>query len=156
MLTHVSRCLCGIPVVHYVDDYGSINTKQDSQSSFQTFAQLNSILGFHMKPSKERRPASQHKIQGAIIQCQSDQITVTVKACPNRIQTGSTTSGEIALLCPESILSSPLRILGLPSEPVRLMLNAIDDGSGVEVLTLGCGVCRCEVLLSVLGTNQGE
>ena len=60
--------------------YGSINTKQDSQSSFQTFAQLNSILGFHMKPSKERRPASQHKIQGAIIQCH------TVKACPNRIQ----------------------------------------------------------------------
>ena len=25
MLTHISRCLCGIPVLHYVDDYGSIN-----------------------------------------------------------------------------------------------------------------------------------
>ena len=61
VLTHISRCLCGIPVVHYVDDYGSINTKQDAQSSFQTFAQLNSILGFHMKPSKEQRPANEHK-----------------------------------------------------------------------------------------------
>ena len=84
VLTHISRCLCGIPVVHYVDDYGSINTKQDAESSFQTFAQLNSILGFHMKPSKEQRPANEHKIQGVIIQCEPQQ--VSVKPCPNRIQ----------------------------------------------------------------------
>ena len=84
VLTHISRCLCGIPVVHDVDDYGSINTKQDAQSSFQTFAQLNSILGFHMKPSKEQRPANERKIQGVIIQCETKQISV--KPCPNRIQ----------------------------------------------------------------------
>ena len=84
VLTHISRCLCGIPVVHYVDDYGSINTEQDAQSSFHTFAQLNSILGFHMKPSKEQRPANEHKIQGVIIQCQTNQISV--KPCPHRIQ----------------------------------------------------------------------
>ena len=71
-------------MVHYVDDYGSINTEQDAQSSFHTFAQLNSILGFHMKPSKEQRPANEHKIQGDIIQCRADQISV--KQCPNRIQ----------------------------------------------------------------------
>ena len=71
-------------LVHYVDDYGSINTKQDAESSFQTFAQLNSILGFHMKPSKEQRPANEHKIQGVIIQCETQQ--VSVKPCPNRIQ----------------------------------------------------------------------
>ena len=84
VLTHISRCLCGIPVVHYVDDYGSINTKQDADSSFQTFAQLNSILGFHMKPSKEQRPDNEHKIQGVIIQCEPQQ--VSVKPCPNRVR----------------------------------------------------------------------
>ena len=84
VLTHISRCLCGIPVVHYVDDYGSINTKQDADSSFHTFAQLNSILGFHMKPSKEQRPDNEHKIQGVIIQCEPQR--VSVKPCPNRVR----------------------------------------------------------------------
>ena len=84
VLTHISRCLCGIPVVHYVDDYGSINSERDAQSSFLTFAQLNSILGFHMKPSKEQKPAKEHKIQGVIIQCHADKISV--RPCPNRIQ----------------------------------------------------------------------
>lgn len=32
MLTHVSRCFCGIPVLHYVDDYGSISQSSDSDS----------------------------------------------------------------------------------------------------------------------------
>ena len=73
-----------IPVVHYVDDYGSINTTEDSLSSFQTFAQINSILGFHMKPSKEQKPAPEHKIQGVIIQRSDDWITV--KPCPTRVQ----------------------------------------------------------------------
>ena len=76
------------PVVHYVDDYGSINTKQDADSSFHTFAQLNSILGFHMKPSKEQRPDNEHKIQGVIIQCEPQR--VSVKPCPNRVRTTAT------------------------------------------------------------------
>ena len=31
MLTHISRCICGIPVLHYVDDYGSINHNHKTQ-----------------------------------------------------------------------------------------------------------------------------
>ena len=84
MLTHISRCLCGIPVLHYVDDYGSINHTQDSHSSFETFSKLNSILGFHMKKTKEQPPADQHKIQGVIIKC--TQHHITVQPCPQRVQ----------------------------------------------------------------------
>ena len=84
MLTHISRCICGIPVLHYVDDYGSINQSQDSESGFHTFATLHSILGFHMKETKAQPPSTEHKIQGVIIRCSENHITV--KPCPQRVQ----------------------------------------------------------------------
>lgn len=51
---------------------------------FNTFAELNAVLGFHMKKSKKQPPATQHKIQGVIIKC-SDQ-HITVQPCPQRVQ----------------------------------------------------------------------
>lgn len=84
MLTHISRCLRGIPVLHYVDDYGSISQSSDSDSSFNTFAELNSVLRFHIKNSKEQPPAEQRKIQGVIIRCSEQHITV--QPCPDRVR----------------------------------------------------------------------
>ena len=44
------------PVLHYVDDYGSIEPSHLAESGFHTFEQLNCLLGFHMKPSKRQPP----------------------------------------------------------------------------------------------------
>ena len=80
MLTAIARTLACIPVLHYVDDYGSIEPNHFAESSFHTFEQLNSLLGFHMKPSKRQPPAHRQRIQGVLIECDLD--SVTVAPCP--------------------------------------------------------------------------
>ena len=84
MLTAIARTLACIPVLHYVDDYGSIEPYHFADSGFQTFEQLNSVLGFHMKPSKRQPPDRTQRIQGVIIKC--DLESVTVAPCPDRVQ----------------------------------------------------------------------
>ena len=68
----------------YVDDYGSIEPSGSAASGFDTFESINSILGFHMQISKKQPPASSHRIQGVIIECDNDKITVA--PCPARIK----------------------------------------------------------------------
>ncbi len=85
MLSAIARTITCIPVVHYVDDYGSIEPATTAQSGFDTFEQINSILGFHMKKSKRQPPDYSHRIQGVLIGCNSGHITVS--PCRDRIQT---------------------------------------------------------------------
>ena len=84
MLSAVARTIACIPVVHYVDDYGAIEPTGSAESGFDTFESINSILGFHMKISKKQPPAKSHRIQGVIIECDPDKITVA--PCPSRIK----------------------------------------------------------------------
>lgn len=84
MLSAIARTIACIPVVHYVDDYGSIEPSGSAASGFDTFESINSILGFHIKISKKQPPASSHRIQGVIIECDNDKITVA--PCPARIK----------------------------------------------------------------------
>ena len=84
MLSAVARTIACIPVVHYVDDYGAIEPTGSANSGFDTFESINSILGFHMKISKKQPPAKSHRIQGVIIECDPDKITVA--PCPSRIK----------------------------------------------------------------------
>ena len=83
MLSAVARTIACIPVVHYVDDYGSIEPQASARSGFDSFEQINSILGFHMKKSKRQPPERSHRIQGVIISCDDQHIRVA--PCPDRV-----------------------------------------------------------------------
>ena len=89
VLTSLSRVLTATPVVHFVDDYGSIQPTTHAMSGFQAFGHLNSTLGFHMKTSKEQPPQHEHKIQGVCIN--TDSTHITIKPCKQRIQQITTT-----------------------------------------------------------------
>ena len=84
VLTSLSRVLTATPVVHFVDDYGSIQPTTHAMSGFQAFGHLNSTLGFHMKTSKEQPPQHEHKIQGVYIN--TDSTHITIKPCQQRIR----------------------------------------------------------------------
>ncbi len=83
MLTSLTRVLTATPVVHFVDDYGSIQPTSQATSGFQGFGHLNSTLGFHMKQSKEQPPQQEHKIQGVYIHLTESH--VTIRPCPERV-----------------------------------------------------------------------
>ena len=83
MLTSLTRVLTATPVVHFVDDYGSIQPLSHATSGFQGFGRLNSTLGFHMKQSKEQPPQQEHKIQGVYIHLTDSH--VTIRPCPQRV-----------------------------------------------------------------------
>lgn len=82
----LSRVLTATPVVHFVDDYGSIQPKQHAVSGFEAFGQLNSKLGFDMNASKEQPPQHERKIQGVYIRTDSDQHYITISPCQQRIK----------------------------------------------------------------------
>ena len=88
MLSAIARTITCIPVVHYVDDYGSIEPTRTAQSGFSTFERLNSILGFHMKKSKRQPPEPSHRIQGVLISCDAENITIS--PCQDRVEHIST------------------------------------------------------------------
>ena len=83
-------------------------SKNHSISGFQTFARLNSILGFHMQQFQRRATRKRIRIQGAITQCSHNNITV--KPCPMRIQRILEQSCAI-LLHAEQMLSEQARRL---------------------------------------------
>ena len=88
MLSAIARAITCIPVVHYVDDYGSIEPAKTAHSGFSTFERLNSILGFHMKQSKRQPPEPSHRIQGVLISCDAENITIS--PCQDRVKQIST------------------------------------------------------------------
>lgn len=65
MLSSIAWTIACIPVAPLCfSDYGSIEPTTSAESRFETFEQINSLLGFHMKPSKRQPPDSPHRIQG--------------------------------------------------------------------------------------------
>ena len=84
MLTSLTRVLTATPVVHFVDDYGSIQPMSQATSGFQGFGHLNSTLGFHMKQSKEQPPQQEHKVQGVYIHLTDSH--VSIRPCPERVR----------------------------------------------------------------------
>ena len=67
ILVHLSRTLFWAPTLHYVDDYGGIEPAATADSAFQSFADLNTVLGMKTKDSKAQPPASSHRVQGVEI-----------------------------------------------------------------------------------------
>ena len=82
-LMNICRSLFGVPVIHYVDDFGSAEPDFSAPSSFWTFSFVSRLLGLRTKPSKEQGPAPSHRIQGAIIEF--GPTLITVSPTPNRI-----------------------------------------------------------------------
>ena len=91
-LTALARVLTLTPALHYVDDYGAIQPNHIATSSFSSFSKLNSLLGFHMKTSKEQPPAPSHKIQGVYIDLSATH--ATLRPCPDRVRTLSHTLSQ--------------------------------------------------------------
>ena len=91
-LTALARVLTLTPALHYVDDYGAIQPSHIATSSFSSFSRLNSLLGFHMKTSKEQPPAPSHKIQGVYVDLSATH--ATLRPCPDRVRTLSHTLSQ--------------------------------------------------------------
>ena len=82
IMTSISRVLIFSTVLRYVDDYGSMEPNDTAQSSFESFEELNGVLGFTMKPSKRQPPLPRQRMQGVIIE--SDHDTIVLSPCPQR------------------------------------------------------------------------
>ena len=82
IMTSISRVLNFSPVLHYVDDHGSMEPDDTAQSSFESFEEFNGVLGFTMKPSKRQPPLRRQRMQGVIIE--SDYDTIVLSPCPQR------------------------------------------------------------------------
>ena len=77
IMRSISRVLIFSPVLHYVDDYGSMEPNDTAQSSFESFEEFNGALGFTMKPSKRQAPFPHQRMQGVIIESYSDTIILS-------------------------------------------------------------------------------
>jgi hypothetical protein len=82
-LMNICRSLFGVPVIHYVDDFGSSEPAFSAPTSFWTFSLINDLFGLRTKPSKEQGPGPEHKIQGAFINFAPSNIIVA--PTPNRV-----------------------------------------------------------------------
>ena len=66
-LCHVARIFMGILAIHYVDDYGAVDSPDTADSSFLDFETLNNLIGWRMKASKRQPPDKIQKVQGVNI-----------------------------------------------------------------------------------------
>ena len=78
VMCFLSRVLGLVPMLHYVDDYGSVDAPPLARSAFDFFVNFNATLNLRTKPSKAQEPAVTHKMQGVDIHMQSHQILL----CP--------------------------------------------------------------------------
>eukprot|EP00438_Fugacium_kawagutii_P019768 Skav203658 [mRNA] locus=scaffold2755:65268:66686:- [translate_table: standard] len=83
-LVALSRKLLLTCSLHYVDDFGGIEDDSTCESSFLSFNDLFSHLGFRMKPRKAQPPRVRQKILGVYIEV--DENMVTVSPCPERLR----------------------------------------------------------------------
>ena len=90
----LARALLASPVLHYLDDYGSSEplveqfhhmptASNTAASAFESFASMNSLLGFFMKPSKAQPPAACHRVQGVQLRLLHDRSIVS--PTPSRV-----------------------------------------------------------------------
>ena len=76
VMCFLSRSLGMVPMLHYVDDYGSVDAPPVAQSAFHFFVDFNALLNLRTKPSKAQEPATTHKMQGVDITMGAKAITV--------------------------------------------------------------------------------
>ncbi len=74
VMCFLSRILGMVPMLHYVDDYGSVDVPRLATSSFNFFVDFNAGLNLRTKPSKAQPPATTHKMQGVDITMGSREI----------------------------------------------------------------------------------
>ena len=72
-----------ICVLHYVDDFGGVQDSYNSQSSFQSFSDFCTLLGYRLKPSKAQPQVTEQRLLGVIIQVAEQGIRV--RADPKRV-----------------------------------------------------------------------
>ena len=84
MICWLCRALTLSPMVHYVDDYASIEPPCTIQSGFECVHRIMKTIGFKFKPSKDQPPAHEQHIQGVVMTI--DETSFTVSADPGRIQ----------------------------------------------------------------------
>ena len=84
MICWLCRALTLSPMVHYVDDYASIEPPCTIQSGFDCVHRLMTTIGFKFKPSKDQPPATEQHIQGVIMTI--SETSFKVSADPARTQ----------------------------------------------------------------------
>lgn len=77
-LVHIARVLLRIPVDNYFDDYWGVEGGASVASGFEAFKVLNELLGFLLKPSKERSPGKEGEVLGLEVELSSPQTRVSV------------------------------------------------------------------------------
>ena len=79
MICWLCRALTLSPMVHYVDDYASIEPEQTIQSGFDCVHHIMKHVGFKFKPSKDQPPAPRQLIQGVIMSIDATSFTVSTE-----------------------------------------------------------------------------
>ena len=80
MICWLCRALTLSPMVHYVDDYASIEPEQTIHSGFDCVHHIMKHVGFKFKPSNDQPPAPQQLIQGVIMTIDAASFTVSTEA----------------------------------------------------------------------------
>ena len=82
LMTWLSRSLLLVPLLHFVDDFGSCETEITANSAFQCTQDVCSQLGVKFKESKAQPPAQRHVIQGVELELSHD--LAQIKCTPER------------------------------------------------------------------------
>eukprot|EP00438_Fugacium_kawagutii_P024915 Skav236063 [mRNA] locus=scaffold2566:216549:230458:+ [translate_table: standard] len=75
-MVYMARCLLLGCNLHYVDDFGAVEPTAEAQSSFDCSHRLWQACGFRFKHSKKQPPATEHRIQGVMMQIDGNTFTL--------------------------------------------------------------------------------
>ncbi|CAE7836892.1 unnamed protein product [Symbiodinium sp. CCMP2592] len=78
LMTWMPRCMLLSPNLHFVDDFGSVETQRLAHSCFRTTQTLCAALGLKFKDSKKQPPAQQHQLQGVSLSLGDLEATVAI------------------------------------------------------------------------------
>eukprot|EP00438_Fugacium_kawagutii_P030366 Skav223249 [mRNA] locus=scaffold2231:525208:526590:- [translate_table: standard] len=106
-MVFLNRAINFTPSMHYVDDFGTVETESGATSSFKSSHHLWETIGFQFKESKQQHPASSHKMQGVIMTMDRDRFVLSPD--PTRVE-------RITLQLREALLQGELH----PEEAIKL------------------------------------
>ena len=84
LMSWLDRCLLLIPMLHFVDDFGGVDSSNLAQSAFECSQRVCGALGLKFKLSKAQPPTRAHKLQGVYLQLGETEATVAMT--PERAQ----------------------------------------------------------------------
>ena len=84
LMSWLDRCLLLIPMLHFVDDFGGVDSSNLAQSAFECSQRVCGALGLKFKLSKAQPPKRAHKLQGVYLQLGETEATVAMT--PERAQ----------------------------------------------------------------------